>query len=38
VLVVAEISPEAIIKNDTDEKSGENRLPAEFGSWRVELG
>jgi hypothetical protein len=23
---------------DTGEKSGENRLPAEFGSWRVELG
>jgi len=26
------------VNNDTGEKSGENRLPAEFGSWRVELG
>jgi hypothetical protein len=38
MLVVAEIPPEAISKNDTDEKLGVNRLPAEFGSWYVELG
>jgi hypothetical protein len=33
IIIIITIDP----RFDTGEKSGENRLPAEFGSWRVEL-